>query len=215
MVEINFINHSCFKIKGKEVSLIVDPYDPEQTGYKMPKLDCDILLTTHEHFDHNYKDAISGYKLLIDGAGEYEVGGVFIQGIEVFHDNENGAKRGKSTLYVIEIDDFTIMHCGDLGHELSKETLEHIPDIDVLLIPVGGTYTIDAEAAAKIISSIEPGFVVPMHYQTSEVTKLSKDLAKLDKFLDEMGVDVGMKKQNTLKLSNRSDIPEETEVVIL
>jgi len=214
-MEITFIGHSCFKIKGKDLTVVIDPYNPAKTGHKLPKLEADVLLTTHEHDDHNYKEGVNGYELLIDGPGEYEIRNVFITGIPVYHDAAQGAERGENTMFVVDIDGFTILHAGDLGHELAKETLEKIPDIDVLLIPVGGTYTLDAETAVKVISSIEPGIVVPMHYQTPQLTGLSTKLDTLDKFLEEMGVENSVKKEDKLKLSSRSDVPDETTVVIL
>src|SRR3989344_6051851 len=214
-MEITYVGHACFKIKGKEHTLVIDPYDPKKTGYKLPKLEADIVLSTHQHFDHNYIEGVTGYSLLIDGPGEYETKNTFIYGIPTYHDDKEGKDRGENTMYLIEIEGFTVLHAGDLGHDLSKETLEMIAGVDVLLIPVGGTYTIDAKTAVKVISSLEPGIVVPMHFQTEDLTDLSKDLDSVDKFLDEMGVEDTAKKQDKLKISSRSEIPEETEVVIL
>lgn len=212
-MEITYIAHSCFKIKGKDLTLIIDPYDPNSTGQKFVKVSADVVLLSHFHDDHSYVDGIGDYELLIDSPGQYEKNGVFINGYKTYHDNKQGEERGKNTVYVIEIDDITIMHLGDLGHELSKETIEKIPDIDVLLIPVGGVYTIDAETAVKVISSIEPGFVIPMHYQTPTL-KLPEKLDGVEKFLDEMGAD-DVERVDTFKTS-KSSIPEDdTEVVII
>jgi L-ascorbate metabolism protein UlaG (beta-lactamase superfamily) len=212
-MEITYIGHSCFKIKGKDVTLVIDPYDPK-IGYKLPKLECDVLLTSHSHFDHNNISGVTGYRLLINSPGEYETNGVFIYGIPVYHDGKQGAERGDNTIYLIEIDDISILHLGDLGHDLSKETLEKISDVDVLMIPVGGKYTIDAETAAEVISEIEPGYVLPMHYKTPDLTGVS-DLAGLDKFMDEMGIENNVKKDDKLKIGSKSDVPDETQVVIL
>jgi len=212
-MEITYIGHSSFKIKGKEISLVIDPYDPK-IGYKYPKQECDVLLTTHDHFDHHYVEGVNGYKLHIDGPGEYEISNVFVNGIPAFHDAKDGTERGNDTIYLIEIDGFSILHLGDLGHELTKEHMEHIPYVDVLLIPVGGKYTIDAEIASKVISSIEPGIVIPVHYHTNDLTGV-EGLASLSKFLDEMGVEGSVKKEDKLKLTNRSDIPEETTIIVL
>jgi L-ascorbate metabolism protein UlaG (beta-lactamase superfamily) len=211
-MEITYIGHSCFKIKGKDLTIIIDPYDPDDVGYKLPKLEADVLLISHEHLDHNYREGVAGYRLLIDAPGEYETGGTFIYGIETFHDKKAGSERGKNIMYLIEIDGFNILHTGDLGHELSKETLEKIPNVDVLLVAVGGMYTINAEGASDIISELEPGIVVPMHYYVNE-----KDgkMDKLDKFLDEMGSDGKAKREEKLKLTTKNDIPEETTVVVL
>jgi L-ascorbate metabolism protein UlaG (beta-lactamase superfamily) len=214
-MEITYIGHSCFKIKDKELTIIIDPYDPKKLGYKLPKLEADVLCLTHNHSDHSYKEGVVGYRLLIDGPGEYETKETFIYGIEVYHDDKDGSERGTNTMYLIEMDGFNILHTGDLGHELSKETLEKIPNVDVLLICVGGTYTIDAETASQVISDIEPAIVVPMHYQTDDLTGLSEKLDKVDKFLNEMGVEGSVKKEDKLKLTSKNDLPEDTEVVVL
>lgn len=214
-MEITYIGHSCFKIKGKSTSLIVDPYDPTKTGYKLPKLETDIVLVSHSHDDHSYIKGVTGQTLLIQTPGEYEKNDVTVYGLESFHDDSKGSERGKNVIYVIEIDDFTILHLGDLGHQLDKETLEKIPNVDVLMIPVGGTYTLDGKEAAKVISDLEPGIVIPMHYQTADLTGLSKKLESAEVFLHEMGADPKMAGVDKLKLSGRSDVPTETSVVIL
>jgi L-ascorbate metabolism protein UlaG (beta-lactamase superfamily) len=214
-MEITYIGHSCFKIKGKDVTLVMDPYDPEKTGYKLPKMEADVLLLSHDHGDHNYAKGLNGYRLLVDGPGEYETKDVFIQGIETFHDEKEGGERGRNTMYLVDIDGFTLLHVGDLGHELSRETLEKISSVDILLIPVGGVYTIDAETATKVISSLEPGIVIPMHYQTKDLTGLKNELATVDTFLEEMGIEGSAKKSDKLKITSKSDIPAETEVVVL
>jgi L-ascorbate metabolism protein UlaG (beta-lactamase superfamily) len=212
-MEITYIGHSCFKVKGKEITLVIDPYDPK-IGYKLPKLECDVLLSTHNHADHNNFAGVSNYKLLIDTPGEYEISGVFVYGIPVFHDEKQGSERGENIIYMIEIDGVTLLHLGDLGHDLSKETLEKLSDIDVLMIPVGGKFTIDAETASEVISEIEPGYVLPMHYKTADLTSVV-GLDGLDKFLDEMGVENNVKKDDKLKIGSKSDVPEDTQVVIL
>lgn len=203
--------------------MVIDPYDPQKLGVKLPKLETDVVLSSHNHFDHNYIEGVSGYRLVIDNPGEYEVSGVFIHGIETYHDDKEGKERGKNTMFLIEIDGFTLLHAGDLGHELSKDTLEKISEVDVLMIPVGGVYTIDAETASEVISSLEPSIVIPMHYKYNGVSqKLTKDESKVDiklatveEFLEEMGVENTAKKEDKLKISNKSDIPEETQVVVL
>ena len=212
-MEITYIGHSCFKIKGKEISIVIDPYD-SKIGYKLPKLEADLLLTTHDHFDHHNIAGVSGYKLLIDGPGEYEVNGAFIYGISTYHDDKKGGERGTQTMYLIDIDGFTLMHLGDLGHELSTDTLEKVAKVDVLMIPIGGVFTINAEKAAQVISSLEPGIVLPMHYKTDDLVGFD-DLQGVDKFMDEMGVENNVIKEEKLKISSASDVPEDTEVVIL
>lgn len=212
-MDITYIGHSCFKIKGKEMTVVIDPYDPK-IGYKMPKLECDLLLTSHDHHDHNNISAVSGYKLLINSPGEYEVNGVFVYAIPSFHDDKEGSDRGQNLIFLIEVDGISILHLGDLGHDLSKETLEKISDVDVMMIPVGGKYTIDAEEAAEVISEIEPSYVLPMHYKTADLTGIP-DIEGVDEFLDEMGVENNVKKDDRLKISSKSDVPDETQIVIL
>lgn len=211
-MEITYIAHSCFKIKGQDLTIVIDPYDAS-IGYKVPKMSADVVLLSHDHFDHSNKDAVSGYRLLINTPGEYDVAGTSIVGYPTFHDDTLGVDRGKNTIFYINIDGFSILHLGDLGHELSKDTIERLPDIDILIIPVGGVYTINAETATKVISSIEPGLVIPMHYQTKDL-KLGEKLETLDKFLNVMGID-NPKAVSSLKLGKRTDIPEDSEVIVL
>lgn len=213
-MEITYIGHSCFKIKDKTISLVIDPYNPK-IGYKLPKLSCDALLVTHNHFDHNYIEGVSDYRLLIDGPGEYEIGGCFVYGRYVDHDEKNGEDRGKVTMYLITIGDINILHLGDLGCELSQEDMEKIPSVDVLMIPVGNKYTIDEKTAVKVISALEPSYVIPMHYNTPDLTGV-EGLSGVDEFLDEMGVDDGVKKDlEKLVINSRSDLDGETQVVVL
>lgn len=213
-MEITYIGHSCFKIKDKTISLVIDPYNPK-IGYKLPKLSADVLLVTHDHFDHNYIEGVSDYRLLVDGPGEYEVGGCFIYGKSVDHDEKNGLERGKVTMYLITIDDFNILHLGDLGRELTQEEMEKIPNVDVLMIPVGNKYTIDEKAAVKVISALEPSYVIPMHYKTDDLTGV-EGLSGVDEFLDEMGVEEDVKKDlDKLVLNSKTDLDGETKVVVL
>jgi L-ascorbate metabolism protein UlaG (beta-lactamase superfamily) len=213
-MQIKYIGHSCFEIKGKTLTLVIDPYDPKKTGYKLPKLKADVVLSTHDHDDHNNIKGVSETRFQVTTAGEYEFSDVHIDAIPTFHDKKSGADRGKNTMYQISIDGVNVLHMGDIGHKLTKEIEERLLDIDILLIPVGGTYTIDAGDATEIISSIEPKIVVPMHYQTDDLTGLSKKMDPLKKFLDEMG-DQDVQKVDVLKVTNPSSLPEETEVIVI
>ena len=213
-MEITYIGHSCFKIKGKTISLVIDPYNPK-IGYKLPKLSCDVLLVTHDHFDHSYIEGVSDYRLLVDGPGEYEVGGCFIYGKSVDHDEKNGEERGKVTMYLIIIDGLNILHLGDLGRELTQEDMEKIPSVDVLMIPVGNKYTIDEKTAVKVISALEPSYVIPMHYNTPDLTGID-GLSGVEEFLEEMGVGDDVKKDlDKLVLNSQTDLDGETQVVVL
>jgi len=215
-MEISYIGHSCFRIKGKDTTLVIDPYDPKMTGYKLPKLTSEVVLLSHGHMDHAFIEGVSEYRLLVETPGEYEIAGTFVFGIKTYHDNQKGKERGDNTIFQIDIDGFSLLHLGDLGHEITAETLEKLTDIDVLMIPVGGVYTIDAKVALKVISSVEASIVVPMHYQTDDLTGLDKKLDGLEVFLEEIGIEGnGVKKVDKLTLRSRSDIPEESEVYIL
>ena len=149
-------------------------------------MEADILLITHDHCDHNNVKAVSGSPFLISGPGEYEVKEVFIQGVPAFHDNSQGKERGQTTIYVIEAEDLRVCHLGDIGQkELTSEQLEKIGEVDILMIPAGGVYTIDGKDALKIMSQIEPKIIIPMHYS---LPKLKVKLDDLDKFLKAAGI---------------------------
>jgi L-ascorbate metabolism protein UlaG (beta-lactamase superfamily) len=181
-------------------------------GLKVPSLSADVLLITHSHSDHNNKKAVKGNPFLIEGPGEYEVKEIFVQGIPAFHDDSQGAKRGQNTIYTIEAEELKVCHLGDLGQrELDTEQLEKIGDVDILMIPVGGVYTIDAKEATHIISQIEPRIVIPMHYY---LPKLKIKLDGVDKFLKEMGKKTQVPQPKLLV--KKKDLPEEeAQIVVL
>lgn len=189
MAKISFAGQSCFAIsvsnsKDHSADIVIDPFD-ESTGLKAPNFSADIALVTHNHHDHNNVKALKGEPFVINGPGEYEVKEVFIKGIPSFHDDEDGKKRGQNTIYTIEAEDMRFCHLGDLGQkQLSDEQLDKIGQVDVLMVPVGGTYTIDSSEASKVISQIEPKIVIPMHY---DLPKLKIKVDGVDKFLKTMG----------------------------
>ena len=163
-MKIDFLGHSCFRINEKGFKILIDPFAPDGKT-KLSKQNVDVVLITHEHLDHNYIDAV---KLNDDlrvfrGPGEYEVSGIFIRGIESFHDEREGEERGHNTIFTIGIDDITLCHLGDLGTSLEDNVLEDIGAVDVLMVPVGGTYTINAKQAAEVVNMISPKIVIPMH----------------------------------------------------
>jgi L-ascorbate metabolism protein UlaG (beta-lactamase superfamily) len=197
-------NHGDVSRGNNQVSIIIDPYG-ESTGLRIPKLEADILLITHDHPDHNNVKAVSGNYFLISEAGEYEIKDVFIQGIPAFHDSACGTGKGEVIIYTLESEGIRICHLGDLGQkELTEDQVEKIGQIDILMIPVGGVYTISSKEATKIIAQIEPRIVIPMHYH---IPKMKIKLEGLEKFLKAMGV----KSPEILnKLTvKKKDIPEE------
>ena len=196
--------------KGEQTTIAIDPFD-ESTGLKPPSFQADVLLITHDHHDHNNKKAIKGTPFLIEGPGEYEVKEIAIQGVPSFHDEEEGKKRGPNTLYLIEMEEMKVCHLGDFGQkELTEDQLEQIGDIDVLMVPVGGEFTLDAKGAAHVISQIEPKIVIPMHYA---IPKLKIKLDEVDKFLKEVGKKSVVPQPKLL--IKKKDLPLETQVVVL
>ena len=208
-MDIVHLGHSSFKIKGKNATLVTDPFSPEGTGLKFPKTESEIVTVSHQHGDHN---AISNFQssLIIAGPGEYESKGVKILGIASFHDSSAGRERGRNTIFKIIMDGVNLCHLGDLGHKLEAGTIDLLDGVDILMIPVGGVHTIDVKTAAEIIAQLEPKIVIPMHYQ---VPGLKFDLEPLEKFLTEMGKPE-IKPVPKLTIS-KDKLPEEMEIVLL
>ena len=188
-MDISYLGHSSFKIKGKTATVLNDPFDPSMVGIKFPKTEADIVTVSHHHADHNQLERVEGVKKVISGPGEYEVMGVSFIGIASFHDSDKGENRGKNTIFVLEMDGLRLAHLGDLGEKLSQSQLEEIGDIDVLMIPVGGFFTIGPREASEIIQEIEPYFVIPMHYNCPDLNQSQfGKLSFLDDFLRESGL---------------------------
>ena len=183
-MEITWLGHSCFRLKGKQATVITDPFSPA-SGYTLGKVTAEIVTISHAHPGHSYIQGVGGEPRILKSPGEYESAGVLTVGVHTYHDNEKGAQRGKNTAFVIDVDDVMICHLGDLGHVLTAEQVAEIDGVDVLLIPVGGVSTIDAVQAAQIVRQLEPKVVIPMHYKTDA---LKRELETADRFLKEMGV---------------------------
>ncbi|HNZ86570.1 MAG TPA: MBL fold metallo-hydrolase [bacterium] len=209
-MKISWLGHSCFKIKCKEIDLVIDPYS-DSIGIKMPKVKADAVLVTHNHDDHNNISAITGNPLIINGPGEYEMKGTFIYGKRAYHDNKNGLERGAITIYLIEEAGITVAHLGDFNQDdLVDEQMEFLKNVDVLLVPVGGTYSLNSDGAIKIINEIEPRVIIPMHYKCPGV-KISLD--GVDKFINEIGL--SPEKLDEFKISKESLPQNDMKLVIL
>lgn len=212
-MEISYIGHASFKLKGKTATVVTDPFDPEMVGLKFSQPEANIVTISHAHADHNRADLVAGQPVIISGPGEYEVKGVAIKGIASFHDAQKGQDRGKNTIYAMVIDSVHVVHLGDLGHKLSEEQVDEIGVVDILLVPVGGVYTIDAKEAYAIVTQLEPHIVIPMHYKRAGLASGLETLLPVETFLKEIGKE-GVLPQPKLVIS-KDKLPEELSVVVL
>jgi len=208
-MEISWLGHSCFRLKGRQATVITDPFSPD-LGYSLGKPTARIVTVSHQHPGHSYIEGIGGNPKPVIGPGEYEISNVLIIGIATFHDTDRGKIRGKNTIYLIEMDEISVCHLGDLGHVLTDEQVEELGNVDVLLVPVGGVSTINASMAAEIVRQLEPRVVVPMHYKTQA---LDRELEPVAMFLKEIGAH-DVTPQAKLSLTKTS-LPLSTEVVLL
>jgi L-ascorbate metabolism protein UlaG (beta-lactamase superfamily) len=171
-MEITWYGHSCFLLKSKGgKKVLMDPYD-KSVGYKVPNESVDIVTISHHHFDHDLTDTLPGIPTVIDKEGTYNLSDIIVNGINSFHDKDFGAKRGNNIIFVISVDGFNICHLGDLGHIPTPEMLVRIGTVDILMVPVGGNYTIDGDEAAFVAKKINSRIVLPMHYGTDSLTFL-------------------------------------------
>ncbi|MEA2065112.1 MAG: MBL fold metallo-hydrolase [Patescibacteria group bacterium] len=208
--------HSCFSIKTKSllnenINIVIDPFDGKKTGINLPKLKADIVLSSHNHYDHNNVKAIQGNPFIVKTLGEFEIKNVFIQGIPSFHDKKNGAERGNNIIFYLESEKIHIAHLGDLGHILDEKQMSKLSKIDILMVPVGGKYTINYSEAIEVINQIEPKIIIPMHYK---IPGLKVDIDTVDKFAKEMGVDPN-KKTDKLKIAQKNLPTDRSEIIIM
>lgn len=216
VMDIYWGGQAMFRLKGKTISVVLDPFDPDFVGVKFPRdWQADIVLSSHEHQDHNstanIKTPTGSIPIVFKDPGEYEVGGVVVTGISSFHDNTNGSERGLNTIFHLMFDNLNIVHLGDLGQSrLTEEQITQIGEIDILLVPVGSVYTIDGKTACEIVSQLEPKIIIPMHYF---IEGLKFQLESVDKFLKEIGAEnaAAMPKLSITK----EKLPEESQVVVL
>ncbi|KKQ62291.1 MAG: Zn-dependent hydrolase of the beta-lactamase fold-like protein [Parcubacteria group bacterium GW2011_GWC1_38_22] len=215
-MQIQYYGQSCFKITTKpagrateDVVFFIDPFGKE-LGIRPPQGQADVVFVSHDHFDHNNVSAIKGEPVIIDTPGEYAVKGINVVGIDSFHDNEEGAKKGRSTIFILEAEELKICHLGDLGCDLNGKQLEEIDGVDILFIPVGGEHTIEGKKATELVRKIEPAIVIPMHYKVAGSTAEIEDESK---FCTEMG---NCPKEKIAKLNiKKKDLEGKTMEVIL
>ncbi|KAA3642945.1 MAG: lactamase [Chloroflexi bacterium] len=208
-MEITWYGHSCFRITERNMaSVVTDPYDHSEVGYAALKLKSDIVTMSQDDPAHNFAKGVKGASWEINGPGEYEIGGVFLTAVASGNDKKNGARN---LVCVLDYNGVTVAHLGNLSTVPSKAQIEALGSVQVALVPVGGGASLNAAKAAEVISLIEPGIVVPMHYLTP---KSKTKLNKIDQFLKEMGVGKKVDTEDSLKVTS-SSVPEETRVVVL
>jgi L-ascorbate metabolism protein UlaG (beta-lactamase superfamily) len=205
-MEITWYGLSCFRmVERKYATVVTDPYG-NTLGLPELKLRADIVTVSHDSRGHSQLSAVSGSKRVLDGPGEYEIGGVFITAIATFG-KEN---KGRNVLYVFDLDGLTVAHLGDLQQVPEQKQIEALGEVNVLLVPVGGGNSLNAAQAAELVSLLEPNIVIPMHYK---IPSLKLDLDDVDRFLQEMGV-TEPEEETSFKITS-SQLPEETETVLL
>jgi len=210
-MEITWYGHSCFRLTERGMaSVVTDPFDSSSIGYETIKLKADIVTISHDASGHNNTKAVKGTSHVIAGPGEFEIGGVFITGVQTNGHSKKDNDELRNTLYVFDYDGITIAHLGDLRRVPSQTEVEALGAVNVALVPVGGGGGLNAAKAAEVISLLEPNIVVPMHYATKDV-KLKLD--SLEKFLKEMGLSASQP-EASLKVT-RTGLPDETHVVVL
>ena len=208
-MEIIWSGHSCFTIRGKETTLVLDPC-PSSVGCVSRWGKPDAVLVSHQHAGHSALDDISHASKRVQGPGEYEIGGAFITGIGSYHDSEEGAERGRNTVYVIEMEGLVLCHVGDLGHPLSVQPIKEIGAVDILFVPVGDVSTLSVSEARTLVRSLQPRYVLPMHYKTGTARP---ELEPVETFLTAMGV---TEPDTRAKLAVTStSLPLNTQVVVL
>lgn len=212
-MEIAYLGHSSFRLSGKTSRVVTDPFDPKMVGLPFPKTTASIVTVSHQHEDHNKVELVGGDPLVLTIPGEYERGGVRVAGFEVYHDGQKGKERGATIMFRIEIDDITILHCGDLGQQISTEIIEEIGDVDVLLIPTGGIYTISPEEAKDVVSEIEPSIVIPMHYKAPGMSSAFEKLSPVDAFITALGA-TPTYVEGKLRVV-KEELGEETKVIVM
>ena len=211
-MEITWYGHSCFRMVERGLAAVVtDPYDSRQVGYDALKLKADIVTISHDSPGHNFTQAVKGDPRLITGPGEYEIGGVFITGVQTNGHVKKDSDEPRNTLYVFDYNGLTVAHLGEMNRVPSQTEVEALGTVNVALVPVGSRGGLNAAKAAEVINLLEPNIVIPMHYATQATTA---KLDPLSKFLKEMGL-AEVESLPSIKIANAKSIPSETRVMVL
>ena len=210
-MKITYLGHSCFLFENDAgAKLIIDPYT--RVGYELPKgLTADMVLSSHGHFDHSYTQAIEGEYILLNEAGEYNICGIEVKGVNTWHDPKQGALRGNNIMFHFTMDGIRFCHFGDLGEEYNKDVAKKLAGADVWLIPVGGTYTIDAAQALEYMERLSPKVVIPMHYLP---TNGALDIAPISSFLSKVSAGAVIPCMDGTFVINKADLQSLTGKII-
>ncbi len=212
MLEVKYLGWASFLVQTATAKVLFDPFDPLKVGLPWTPQEAEIVCLTHDHFDHSYLAGVKGDYTLIDSPGEYEIKDLRIEGIFSYHDQKQGRERGFNTIYCLTVQNWRLAHLGDLGTILTQEQLNQLGEVNVLIIPVGGRFTIDAVAAAEVVRQVEPQFIIPCHYQQPGLK--IEGIAAVEDFLREMG-EIRVRQEKVLKLNTPPMTSEESEVILL
>lgn len=210
-MRIKWLGHSCFKISSeKGIRIVTDPFDGN-VGYNLPSVETDIVTISHNHYDHNFIDCLNGDFEVVSKVGNFYIKDISITGVHTYHDEVEGDKRGSNIVYIFDIDGLRVCHMGDIGHVLTEKQVEMIAHVDVLLIPVGGVYTVDYNDAKTIVEQLNPSIVIPMHYKTQA---LKFKLNPIDDFLKQFE-DINMVSSQVTKITKEDLKPGGKVVYVL
>ncbi len=211
-MQIKYLGHAAFLITSeKGIKIITDPYQTSnQLSYGGIQESADIVTVSHDHSDHNNAASVKGNPVLVKKEGTVEVKGIKFKGIPCYHDEVKGKARGNNIIFCFEVDGMRVCHLGDLGHSLSDTQVNELGEIDILLIPVGGFYTIDAGMASMVSDDLKPKVIIPMHYKTP---KCNWPLNTVEDFL---AGKKNVKKLNSSEVEFKADkLPQITEIIVL
>ncbi len=213
MLDLTWLGHACFRLRGREVTILTDPYDDTDWGYAPVATTANVVTISNDHPHHAGLAGIEGRPRVLRGPGEYEIGGALIWGVRTLQHRADGVRSPRNTAFIIQLEELTVCHLGDLADApLSPEELTRIKDADVLLVPVGGNCTINATEAAAVVAQVEPKLIVPMHYATEE-TRGHFQLDEIERFCKELGASDATPRA---RLSiTPSSLPSEPTVVLL
>ncbi len=211
-MEIIWFGHSCFKLTERGLATVItDPYDAQATGHSPLSIPGEIVTISHNKPGHNHVAAVKGDPFVISGPGEYEIGGVFISGLQTNCHGTPIEMVERNIMYVFDFDGIKVAHLGGIDHLPNQSEVEELGNVHIMLVPIGGNSTLNAVQAAEIVNLIEPNIVIPMHYMTeSSIIKLEP----LNKFIKEMGLS-SIEPLNSFKVTSPRNLPEETQVVVL